>query len=97
LSRYGKNPDPGKTRSELLKKKNSIVMPKEWFNDQEIWLMFFGQLTRGSFIGCESTNCIAQITPDNRNESFSGDGAIVDDNYRGLSRGERCGENPHKR
>jgi len=72
-------------------------MAKEWFNDEEIWLMFFGQLTRAPFISCESANCIDQITPDNRNKSFSGDRAVVSDNYRRLSRGERSGESPHKR
>ena len=96
LSRDGKNPDPGKMGSELLKKKNSVAMAEEWFNDEEIWLMFLGQLTRGPFISCEATNCIAQITPDNRNESFSGDRAVVSDNYGRLSRGERSGENTHK-
>ena len=72
-------------------------MAKEWFNHKKIWVMLFRQLTHRPFISCESAHCIAQITPDNRNESFSGDGAVVSDNYRRLSRGERCGEDPHKR
>ena len=72
-------------------------MAEEWFNHKEIWLMFFGQFTRGPFINCQSANCIAPITADNRNEPFSGDRAVVSDNYRRLSRGERCGEDPHKR
>ena len=97
MSRYSENPDPGKTRGELLEKKNSVVMAEEWFNNNEIWLMFFSQLTRGPFISRESTNCIAQITPKNRKESFSGDGTVVSDNYRRLPGGERSGESPHKR
>jgi hypothetical protein len=84
-------------RSQLLEKKDPVVMAKEWFNHEEIWLMFFGQLTRSPFISCESANCIAQITPDNRNESFSGDRAVVSDNYGRLSRRVRSGESPHKR
>jgi hypothetical protein len=80
----------------LLEKKDSVTMAEEWFNHKEIWLMFFGQLTRGPFISCESANCIAQIAPNNRNESFSGDGAVISDNYARVSRGERSGENPHK-
>ena len=71
-------------------------MTKEWFNDKQIWLVLFHQLTRGHFISCESANCIAQITPDNRNESFSGDRAVVSDNYRKLSRGEREWRSSHK-
>ena len=59
--------------------------------------MFFNQLTRGPFISCESANRITQIAPDNRKQSFSRDRAVVSDDYRRLSRGERCGENPHKR
>ena len=54
--------------------------------------MLFHQLTRGPFISCESADCIAQITVENRNESFSGDRAVVSNNYRRLSRGERGGE-----
>jgi hypothetical protein len=96
LSRYSENPDPGTTRNELLEKKNPVVMAKEWFNDEEIWLMFFDQLTRRPFIRCESANCIAQLTPDNRNESLSGDSAVVSDKYRRPSPGENSGENPHK-
>jgi hypothetical protein len=57
-------------------------MAEERVNHKEIWLMFFGQLMRGPFINCESANCIAQITSENRNESFSGDRAIVSDNDR---------------
>jgi hypothetical protein len=69
----------------LLEKKNSVVMAEEWFNHKEIWLMFFGQLARGPFIDCESANCIAQILPNDRNKSFSGDRAVVSDNYARLS------------
>jgi hypothetical protein len=82
---------------EFFQQEKPVVMAKEWFNDEEIWLMFIGQLTRGPFISCESANCVAQITPDNRDESFSGDRAVVSDNYRRLSRRERSGESPHKR
>jgi len=96
LSRCSENPGPGKTRGKLFEKKNPVVMAKEWFNDKKIWLMLFRQLTRSSFISCESADCIAQITPDNRNESFSGDRAVVSNNYRRLSRGERSGEDPHR-
>jgi hypothetical protein len=58
--------------------------------------MLLRQLTRGPFVSCQSADCIAQITPDNRNESFSGDRAVVSNNYRMLSRGERSGEDPHR-
>ena len=71
-------------------------MAKEWFNDKQIWLMLFRQLARGPFISCESADCVAQVAVDNRNESFSGDRAVVSNNYRRLSRGERGGGGPHK-
>jgi hypothetical protein len=81
----------------LLQKKNSVVVAEEWFNNNEIWLMFLGQLTRSPFISRESTNRIAQIAPNNCKKPFSGDSAVVSDNYRRLSGGERSGESPHKR
>jgi hypothetical protein len=80
----------------LFEKKNSVVMAKEWFNDKQIWVMLFRQLMHRPFISCESGHCIAQIVPDNRGESFSGDGAVVSNNHRRLSGGERCGAGPHK-
>ena len=80
----------------MLEKKNSVVMAEERVNHKEIWLMFFGQLMSGPSVNCESADCIAQITSENRNESFSGDRAVVSDNDRRLSRGERSGEGPHK-
>jgi hypothetical protein len=80
----------------LFEKKNAVVMAKEWFNDKQIWPVLFRELPRGPFISRESADCIAQIMPDNRNESFSGDRAVVSNNYRRLSRGERGGEGPHK-
>jgi hypothetical protein len=72
-------------------------MAEEWFNNKQIWVVLFRQLMHCPFISCESAHCIAQITADNRNEPFSGDRAVVSDNYRRLSRGERCGKDPHKR
>ena len=72
------------------------MMAKEWLDDEQIWLVLFHQFTRASFIRGKSADCITQITPHNRNESFSGDGAVVSDNYRRLSRGERSGVGPHK-
>ena len=72
------------------------MMAKEWLDDEQIWLVLFHQFTRASFIRGKSADCIAQIPPHNRNESFSGDGAVVSDDHRSLWRGERCGEDPHK-
>jgi hypothetical protein len=80
----------------LLEKKNAVVMTEEWFDYKKIGVMFFSQLTCGPLVDCDSTNCIAQITLDNRDQSFSGDRAVVSDDYRRLSGGERSGENPHK-
>jgi hypothetical protein len=80
----------------LFEEKNPVVMTKEWFNDKQIWLMPFHQLMRGHFISCESADCVAQITVENRGDSFSGDCTVVSNNYRRLSRGERSGECPHK-
>jgi hypothetical protein len=80
----------------LFEKKNAVVMTKEWFNDKQIWLMLFRELSGGLFISCQSADGIAQITPDYRNQSFSGDRAVVSNNHRRLSRGERGGEGPHK-
>jgi len=65
------------------------VMAKEWFNDKQIWLMLFRELSGGLFINCESADGIAQITPDNRNQSFSGDRAVVSNNYKAVARGAR--------
>src|SRR5581483_6190838 len=58
--------------------------------------MFFHQLARNPYIGCESANYIARIALNNRSKSFSGDRAVVSDNYRRLSRGESSGGGPHK-
>ena len=80
----------------MFEEKDPVVMTKERFNHKQIWPVPFRELTRGPFISCKSADCIAQITPDNRNESFSGDRAVVSNNYRRLSRGERGGEGPHK-
>jgi hypothetical protein len=96
LSGYGENPRPAETRCELFEKENSVVMAKERFNDQQIWLMLFRQFTRGPFISGKSADCIAQVTADNRSKTFSGDRTVVSDKYRRLSRGERSGECPHK-
>jgi hypothetical protein len=60
------------------------------------WLMLFREPACGPFISCESADCIAQITPDNRNKPFSADRAVDSNNYRRLSRGERGGGGPHK-
>jgi hypothetical protein len=80
----------------LLEKKNPVVMTKERFYDQQIGLVLFRQLAHGPFISCESANSITQIALENCSKSFSGDGAVVSDNYRRLSRGERSGGGPHK-
>ena len=96
LSRYSENPAARKTGSKLFEKKNSVVMAKEWFNDKQIWVMLFRQLMHRPFISCEPAHWVAQIVPDNRGESFSGDCAVVSNNYRRLSRGERGGRGSHK-
>ena len=87
----------GKARSKLFEEKNPVVMTKEWFNDKQIWLVLFHQLMRGHFISCETAQGVAQVPVDNHSDPFSGDRAVVSNNYRTLSRGERGGENPHKR
>lgn len=69
-------------------------MTKEWFDDKQIWLVLLHELTRGPFICCERAHCVAQIPVDNYSDSFSGDRAVVSDNYTRLSRGERV-ERPH--
>ena len=71
-------------------------MAEEWFNDKQIRVMLFRQLAYRLFISCESVDCIAQILPDNRSESFSGDCAVVSNNDRTLSGAERGGAGPHK-
>jgi len=73
------------------------VLSEERFNQEKIRLMLFHQLIRGPFISCESRQSVPQVSADNRSESFSGDCAVVSNNYRRLSRGERSGESPHKR
>ncbi len=58
--------------------------------------MLFHQLTRSPFIGCEPAQYVAQVPADNRSDSFSGDRAVVSNNYRRLSRGEREWRSSHK-
>jgi hypothetical protein len=65
----------------LFEKKNSVVMAKEWFNEKQIWLMLFRQLAGGLFVSCESADCVAQVTLNDGSEAFSGDRAVVSNNY----------------
>src|SRR6185312_7791527 len=71
-------------------------MAKERFDEKQIWLVLFHHITRRPFIGCQSADRVAPVMPDNGGESFSGDRTVVSNSYRRLSRGERCGEGPHK-
>src|SRR5262245_10857742 len=96
MSRYSENPRPGKTRSKLFEKKNPVAMAKEWFNDKQIWMVLFHQLTRDPFISCECADSVPQVTVNNRSHSFSRDRAVVSDKYRKLSRGERSRRNSRR-
>jgi hypothetical protein len=80
----------------LFEQKNPVVMTKEWFNDKQIWLVLFHQLMRGHFISCDTAQDVAQVPVDNHSDSFSGDRAVVSNNYRRLSREERGGAGSHK-
>jgi hypothetical protein len=71
------------------------VVAKKWFNDEQIWLVLFHQLTRSSFIHCEPRQSVSQLSANNRSDSLSGDRAVVSNNYRKLSRGERVWRRPH--
>jgi hypothetical protein len=42
--------------------------------------MFFHQLAREPFVRCETGYCVAQVSMDNRSDTFSGDGAVVSNN-----------------
>ena len=72
------------------------MMAKERFDHKQIGLVLFHQLTRGPFIRCEPAHQVAQVPVDNYSESFSGDRAVVSNNYRKLSRGEREWRSSHK-